>query len=165
LLDSVPPYTAPDVRGVWFYGPPGTGKTHAARTRYPGAYIKAQNKWWDGYQKQRFVVLDDLDQSCLNHYLKIWADKWPCTGESKGGTLNLHHRAFIVTSNYEPEDLVRGDQAMCQAIRRRFKFEHFAEVYRRQVDPADDQEVEEPLDLEDMVAALADDPAQGNQGQ
>ena len=104
-LDSHPPYIAPDVRGLWIYGPPGTGKSHTARTRYPNAYIKAQNKWWDGYDGHEQVILDDLDTHHLNHYLKIWADKWPCTGESKGGTLPLRHRKFVVTSNYEPEDL------------------------------------------------------------
>lgn len=38
-------------RGTWVVGPPGTGKTHYARTHYgEDVYIKAQNKWWDGYK-------------------------------------------------------------------------------------------------------------------
>lgn len=45
--------------------------------------------------------MDDLDfegGDKLGHYLKIWADKWACTGETKGGTIPLNHHRFIVTS-------------------------------------------------------------------
>jgi len=44
-----PPYTHDSVRGVWYYGAPGTGKSLKARTDHPDAFIKAQNKWFDGY--------------------------------------------------------------------------------------------------------------------
>lgn len=41
---------AEGVRGLWYYGPPGTGKSHNARLLEPDStYIKAQNKWFDGY--------------------------------------------------------------------------------------------------------------------
>lgn len=84
------PYEHDDVRGHWLWGEPGTGKTTFARTEYgpPNeVFIKSQSKWWDGYTGQSVVVLDDLDSDCLTHYLKIWADKWACTGEIKGGTV------------------------------------------------------------------------------
>lgn len=48
-LATKEPFTASDCRGIWIYGPAGTGKTHRARTRYGQAYLKPQNKWWDGY--------------------------------------------------------------------------------------------------------------------
>jgi len=121
LDQEKPLYEADGVRGIWIYGPPGTGKTHMARA-YGDVYLKAQNKWFDGYIGQKTIVLDDLDKggACLGHYLKIWADKWSCTGEIKGGTVNLQHDYFVVTSNYHPEELWEEDRSMLDAILRRF---------------------------------------------
>lgn len=53
--------------------------------------------------------------------LKIWADRYHCTAEIKGGHVNLRHKRFIVTSNYIPEQ-IWTDDALIQAIRRRFHF-------------------------------------------
>lgn len=121
------PYEHTGVRGLWFYGAPGTGKSREARLRYPEAYLKLQNKWFDGYVSQAAIILDDLDRSgiCLGHHLKIWTDRYPCTGETKGGHVNLVHSVFVVTSNYTPEMLWSDDQEICLAIRRRFQFTAF----------------------------------------
>lgn len=124
LLQESSPYSAEDVRGVWYWGPPGTGKSHTARTAQENLYVKPQNKWWDGYTGEKVVLLDDLDTPTLGHYLKIWADKWSCSGEVKGGTVNLLHDKFIVTSNYHPSDLWPDDKNMADAIIRRFKIIH-----------------------------------------
>lgn len=116
-------YESPSTRGVWIHGKPGFGKTHFARHKYPNAYIKSQNKWWDGYIAETSVILDDLDEGAkpLGHHIKIWADKWPCTGEIKGAQVKLQHKVFCITSNYLPEELW-SDQTLCSAIRRRFIF-------------------------------------------
>jgi len=117
-------YTHDQVRGVWVWGEPRTGKTTWARETYPAHYIKAQNKWFDGYDGEETIILDDLDSECLGHYLKIWMDKWACKGETKGGTVHLQHHRFIVTSNYSIEDLIK-DPVMAEAIRKRCDVKHF----------------------------------------
>lgn len=118
-------YHHDNTRGEWYYGPPGTGKSRTAMEKYPNAYRKAQNKWFDGYQGEKEIILDDLDTGSLGHLLKIWADRYPCTGEVKGGTVNLVHRTFCVTSNYHPRDLWPDDVQMQRAIIRRFNILEF----------------------------------------
>lgn len=132
----VQPYEHDSVRGTWFYGDPGTGKSFHARAQYPEAYFKAQNKWWDNYKGQSAVILDDLDQggACLGHLLKIWCDRYACSGEIKGGTVQLQHKAFVITSNYHPSALWPSDPALLAAITRRMTvIRLFADQYTHQL--------------------------------
>lgn len=121
---SKPITHAEDVKGIWIYGPSGIGKSHFCRHRHPDAYIKDQTKWWTGYIDQEVVLLEDFDiqGQCLSHHIKIWADKWGATVESKGGHVLLRHRLMVVTSNYSIEAIfTKSDPELLQAIQRRFK--------------------------------------------
>lgn len=127
------PYEHEEVRGIWIYGVAGAGKTHRARSYEGRTFIKAQNKWFDGYDGEENIVLDDYDcKMALFHYLKIWSDKFACTGEVKGGTVQLQHKKFIVTSNYSIEQMFEeaGPEGL-EAIKRRFEIIFMPFVYNK----------------------------------
>ena len=49
-----------DVRLYW--GEPGTGKTRSVYDEFPleDIYSKPSGKWWDGYEGERVVLIDDI---------------------------------------------------------------------------------------------------------
>jgi hypothetical protein len=106
----------------WIHGPAGCGKTKSVADAYPLAYRKPLSKWWDGYQGQEIVVLDDVDPTSsawLGRFLKIWGDRYSFPAESKGGSSVVRPRKFFVTSQYSIAEVF--PEAVTQdAINRRF---------------------------------------------
>jgi len=111
------------LRGIWIYGPAGFGKSRRARELYPDAYPKLCNKWWDGYQNQKHVIMDDvgLDHKCLGQQLKIWSDGYGVILENKGGAMASQYDWFVVTSQYSIEEIWEGDLQTIAALKRRFE--------------------------------------------
>ena len=107
---------------LWYWGAKGTGKNCKARTDYPNAYLKACNKWWNGFTNQEVVLIEDFDKShgVLVHHLKIWADRYPFPCESRGSMMNIRPRLIVVTSNYSISDIWK-DEKIAGPLRRRFK--------------------------------------------
>lgn len=114
---------------LWIYGKPGTGKSRFARwVCNEGQYNKNANKWWDGYKDEHDALIDDFDKShhVLAHHVKIWADRYGFTAETKGSSSTIRPSRIIVTSNYAIHD-IGWDDVTIDAMRRRFKEVEFNE--------------------------------------
>lgn len=94
--------------GFWLAGSYGTGKSYNARTKFPGAYIKTPDQWWDDYTGQETVIIEDMDpfHKSIGRHLKIWMDKYPFPAAYKGGMFRaIRPKRIIVTSQYLPEEI------------------------------------------------------------
>jgi len=107
----------------WIYGKPGSGKSTYAFDNFPNAFDKPQNKWWDNYEGQDTVILDDLTKEgakCLTYHLRRWLDKRAFPAEIKGSLQkSVCFSKFIITSNYLPKDIWTDDPETVEAIERR----------------------------------------------
>ena len=116
------------VKNYWIYGPTGTGKSQFARKDIElwEVYDKAINKWFNGYDKQKRIIIDDFPSmeygNCLAQHIKRWADRYPFTAEIKGAhsAISPNDYELVVTSNYRIEECFKEPEDVA-AIKRRFK--------------------------------------------
>lgn len=112
----------------WWYGPTGTGKSKKVWELYPQHYDKQLNKWWDGYQYQDVVIIEECDPKKCEHmayFFKRWCDRYPFRAEVKNGHLNnIRPKKIIITSNYTIKECFPNQQDY-EPLQRRFKVTHF----------------------------------------
>ena len=116
------------LENFWYWGPTGTGKSSGARKKFPNSYIKSHNKWWDGYNGEDSVLIDDVDKNSekwLGPLLKTWADHYPFKAEFKGGSSVIRPKHIVVTSNWSMDDMFT-DQNVLEPLKRRFRSENFS---------------------------------------
>ena len=70
--------------------------------------------------------MDDIgpEHKVLGQQLKIWADRYGCILENKGGAMSSAYDKFVVTSQYSIEDIFGEDEKIVEALKRRFKVIH-----------------------------------------
>jgi len=132
---------APAARHYWLHGLTGTGKSYAARNvgKHLGfrTYIKdPQSKWWDGYDGEEIVVIDDFDKYQVKQGgdMKRYLDIYPFPAQTKGGMLFIRPKVIIITSNYKLEEIWEDDGTIGPLRRRLNSIELFC-PFRGVLDP------------------------------
>lgn len=115
-----------------FWGETGVGKSR--RAWYEAgldAYPKTPTtKFWDGYQGQGKVVIDEFTgQIEITHMLR-WLDRYPVLVETKGSGTVLKASKIWITSNLHPTDWYKTvPDVQLEALLRRLNIVHMTEPW------------------------------------
>lgn len=121
------------VRGATvFTGVTGSGKSHRAWFEAGAdAYPKdPRTKWWQGYQGQAHVVIDEFRGGIDIAHLLRWLDVYPVVVETKGSSTPLLATHFWITSNTDPSQWYPElDKLTMDALLRRLVITYFDQAY------------------------------------
>lgn len=124
----------PKVR--WFWGPSGSGKTRTAYEMfgYDDTYSMTLDKWWDGYDGQKKVIIDDIRRDTLTwkSFLNLF-DRYPVRCESKGTSRQMDADEIIITCPMRPTELyadMEGKEDFKQITRRFTEIREFKDPER-----------------------------------
>ena len=112
----------------WYYGCTGTGKTRRVLDQCD-PFIPTSHKWWDGYEGQDSVLLDDIRADwCKPAELLRLIDpyRYQYRVEIKGGVRHLIATKIWVTCPWHPRDFWKDtDEDPGQILRRLTELVHF----------------------------------------
>jgi len=119
----------------WYYGPTGTGKS---KTVYDKAYAgeptewytkMGSNKWWDGYEGQPYIIIDDYRRDlCTFSQLLRLCDRYPMLVECKGTSTQFLAKEIYITTPLNPRETWEGrsEEDIGQLLRRITEIKHFS---------------------------------------
>jgi len=105
----------------WRWGKAGTGKTRGPVEAHASShYIKDGSKWWDGYEQQEAVIIDDFHRpetdGAFRALLQL-LDRYHYQGEYKGGFIPINSPYIYITCEYPPSYFWK-DNELAQVMRR-----------------------------------------------
>ena len=99
--------TKPNV--MWYWGLTGVGKTEKATEYTPTYYIKDGTQWWNGYEQQETIIIDDFDGRWPFRDLLRLLDRYPYQGQTKGGYVKINSNNIIITCEFPPDKFWEGN--------------------------------------------------------
>ena len=108
-----------DIKVLYVWGKSGSGKTKWAWESYPDLYSKPEGMWWDGYNGEKTLLLDDFygDTSGIDYSLMLKVlDRYPLSLPVKGGFTPALFTTVIITSNLPSSKMYRDG---LRALKRR----------------------------------------------
>nr|QKV51179.1 putative replication associated protein [Crucivirus sp.] len=103
---------------VWRWGLAGVGKSRGAYEAHSTFYIKDGTPWWDGYEQQVAIVIDDFDVGKwpFRDMLRL-LDRYPYQGQYKGGYIPINSPFIYITCEHPPYHFWSGNE-LAQVMRR-----------------------------------------------
>jgi len=105
----------PDVS--WLWGPSGAGKTRYAVEAHDSFYMKDGTHWWDNYDGQKCIIIDDFDGKWPLRDLLRLLDRYPYQGQFKGGYVKINSPHIYITCEFPPDHFWSGTE-LKQVLRR-----------------------------------------------
>lgn len=106
---------------IVLFGETGTGKSSYVRDHHPETYWKQRSQWWDNYEAQEIVCLDDFYGWIQFDELLRLADGNPLLVQTKGGQAQFVAKKIYITTNLQPYEWYQNEKVKL----------HFPALYRR----------------------------------
>ena len=103
----------------WRFGLAGTGKTRYVIDTFgiENIYIKDGTPWWDGYNQQKVILIDDFDNTIPYRTLLRILDRYVYQGQVKGSYVQINSPFIYITCEHPPDRYWKGNE--------------FSQVFRR----------------------------------
>lgn len=131
IRSAVMPKRTDETSAFLFFGDSGVGKSTIARriADFVGeeeVFWQDNSQWWDGYQQQGLVVIDEFRGQMPVQQLLRLIDRNPYRVPVKGSTVEFASKVVILTSNLSLDAMYQGlDWATLLAVKRRIHTVYF----------------------------------------
>lgn len=117
----------------WYWGATGTGKSYTVETKYADVFKPTSYKWWEGYDGDKVVLLDDIrGDFCKFHEMLKMTGEGGFRVETKGGSRQAVYDTIYITSHVHPLDMWESVEDKSQLIDRITEIREFkGESYRK----------------------------------
>lgn len=105
-----------EVRVIVLVGLPGTGKSRYCWENYPNLFSKPSGNWWDGYNGEETVLLDDFYGDIEYSELLKVLDRYKYRVPIKGAFIGARWTTVLITSNSPPQQWYADTKALNRRI-------------------------------------------------
>lgn len=147
----------------WYWGNAGTLKTRTAFESHTTSYIKDGTTWWNGYEQQVAIIIDDFDGKWPYRDLLRLLDRYPYQGQVKGDYVKINSPYIYITCEHPPGMFWQGNE-LAQVNRRISEVRCFNPVMETEALPGSKEEThvqahaaeaEDPDDILDVLNHMA----------